>query len=150
MSASGLESVDTTVHKTHQWLADIMHALGQEDRRFAFSALRAVLHAVRDRLGVEDAAHLGAQLPMLLRGLYYEGWHPAGKPLRIRHIEAFLERIEQELTPRPAANAEDVARAVFRTMERHLSPGEIDKLRRVLPRALQSLWELPVEPRSMT
>jgi hypothetical protein len=28
--------------------------------------------------------HLGAQLPLLVRGIYYEGWHMAGKPTRER------------------------------------------------------------------
>jgi uncharacterized protein (DUF2267 family) len=31
-----------------------------------------VLHALRDRLTVEEASDLAAQLPMLIRGLYYE------------------------------------------------------------------------------
>jgi uncharacterized protein (DUF2267 family) len=33
-----------------------------------------MLHALRDRLPPEIAVHLSAQLPMLVRGIYYEGW----------------------------------------------------------------------------
>ncbi|HEY5940705.1 MAG TPA: non-homologous end-joining DNA ligase [Gemmatimonadales bacterium] len=33
---------------------------------------------LRDRLTVEETAHPGAQLPMLIRGSYYAGWEPSG------------------------------------------------------------------------
>ncbi len=64
MSATGLEVFDRTLHKTHTWLKEIMGELGTEDRHRAYMALRAVLHALRDRLTVEEVAQLGAELPM--------------------------------------------------------------------------------------
>jgi uncharacterized protein (DUF2267 family) len=64
------------------------------DRRRAYRALAAVLHALRDRLTVDEVAQLGAQLPILVRGLYYDQWHhPAGKPDRLRHKEEFLAAV---------------------------------------------------------
>jgi uncharacterized protein (DUF2267 family) len=70
---------------------------GLADRPAAYRALRATLHALRDRLTVEEVAQLGAQLPILVRGVYYEGWNPTGKPLKLRHKEEFLARIAHEL-----------------------------------------------------
>ena len=92
MSATGLDVFDRTVHGTNNWLNDLMQVLGWQDRHKAYMALKATLHALRDRLTVEEVAQLGAQLPMLIRGFYYEGWDPTGKPLRARHKEEFLPK----------------------------------------------------------
>jgi uncharacterized protein (DUF2267 family) len=84
MSATGLDVFDRTLQATNIWLDDIMQELGWSDRHRAYHALRAVLHALRDRLPVDDAAHFAAQLPMLIRGLFYEGWRPAAVPVNER------------------------------------------------------------------
>jgi uncharacterized protein (DUF2267 family) len=72
MRATGLEVFDTTVQATNAWLKEIMETTGP-DRRRAYHVLTAVLHALRDRLTVDEVAQLGAQLPILVRGLYYVG-----------------------------------------------------------------------------
>jgi uncharacterized protein (DUF2267 family) len=147
MSQSGIEAIDRTIHKTNEWLGAVVRCAPELDRHHAYAALRAVLHALRDRLPVEAAANFGAQLPTLVRGIYYEGWHPAGKPLRLRHFDEFLALIEQELPPGPHRDPENAARAVFRVIEQHVDPGETDKVIRMLPTELQELWGPPVEPR---
>src|SRR3954451_19292244 len=97
MSMTGLEVFDTTLRKTNEWLDEIMGELALEDRHTAYVALRGALHALRDRLPLEEAAHLGAQLPMLVRGFYYEGWRPVREPIKM-HREEFLLRVEEQLT----------------------------------------------------
>jgi uncharacterized protein (DUF2267 family) len=98
MSATGLEVFDTTIQTTNRWLKEIMETTGP-DRRRAYHVLTAVLHALRDRLTVDEVAHLGAQLPVLVRGRYYDQWHPAGKPERLRHKDEFLTAVAEELVP---------------------------------------------------
>jgi uncharacterized protein (DUF2267 family) len=138
MTTLHLEAFETTLQKTASWLKEVMHELGTEDRHRAYSALRAVLHALRDRLTVEEVAQLGAQLPMLIRGFYYEGWDPSGKPLKERHREEFLAHVSSALRDEP--DPERVARAVFAVVARRVSEGEIEDVKQMLPRELREFW----------
>ena len=61
MSATGLEVFDRTIHKTNIWLKDLMELLDCPDRHEAYLALRATLHALRDRLTIEEVAQFAAQ-----------------------------------------------------------------------------------------
>ncbi len=97
MSATGLDVFDKTLQTTNIWLDEIMATLGP-DRQVAWHVLGAVLHALRDRLQIGLAVHLGAQLPLLVRGLYYDQWHPSEQTLKQRSAEQFLDHVSQRLT----------------------------------------------------
>jgi uncharacterized protein (DUF2267 family) len=140
MTVSSIDVFETTLHKANRWLKELMEELGWEDRHAAYLALRATLHALRDRLTVEEVAHLGAQLPMLIRGVYYEGWDPTGKPVPERRVEAFLLRIAQQFADDPLADPEPIARGVFRMLARRVSDGEIEDIKHVLPASIRELW----------
>jgi len=137
MSQTGLDTFDTTVHKTNHFVNAVMSELRWHDKHSAYLALKATLHALRDRMTVDAVAQLGAQLPMLSRGFYYEGWHPAGKPLKDRKKVEFLAHIDQELQQ---GDPEHVARAVFRVLARQISEGEIADVKQTLPGELRELW----------
>lgn len=140
MSATGLEVFDTTLQKTNAWLKELMVELSWDDRHRAYLALRATLHAVRDRLNVGEAVQLGAQLPMLIRGFYYEGWNPAHTPVKARHREEFLQDIEQYFAKDLPMDAAWIARGVFKVLESRVSQGEIADVRHVLPTEIRELW----------
>jgi uncharacterized protein (DUF2267 family) len=140
MSSTGYATFDTTLQETNLWLKDLMSILRITDRGWAYRVLRATLHALRDRIGPENAVHLGAQLPMLLRGLYYEGWHMAGTPTHERHREAFLDRVRLELPMDIEIDVRDAVCSVFWVMYDRLDHGEISKLIRILPEELRNLW----------
>lgn len=141
MSATGLAAFDTTLQTTHVWLNDIGEELGWgHDTPRNAHALRVVLHALRDHLPPNEAAGLAAQLPMLIHGIFYEGWHPAGKPLRCHTSEQFLAPVTAAFRDDPTVMPEDVARAVFRVLIRHVSAGEIRDVIAVLPDDVRSLW----------
>jgi uncharacterized protein (DUF2267 family) len=138
---TGLDTFDKTVQESNLWLKDVMERLNTYDRHHAYSTMRAVLHVLRDRIGPENAAHLGAQLPMLLRGLFYEGWDPTGKPTKERHENAFLAHIAREL-PRAAGpgEIEQGAVAVLDVLSKHIDRGAAVKLAAILPQDLRRFW----------
>jgi uncharacterized protein (DUF2267 family) len=140
MATTGPDIFDSTVHQTHQWLRDIMEEMGWEDRQRAYSALRGTLHALRDHLTVDEGAQLSAQLPMLIRGIYYEGWDPSRVPVRERHREQFLARVAEAFRGTRPVNAEHMARAVLKVLASHIAAGEGEDVRQMLPAAIRSLW----------
>jgi uncharacterized protein (DUF2267 family) len=140
MSTTGLPVFDTTVQETNLWLKAIMEALHTDDRHLAYLALRATLHALRDRLGPENAVHLAAQLPMLLRGLYYEGWRLAASQTKERTRANFLEHVRRELPRGATIDPHVAARAVFGVMWAKLDLGEVGKVIDRLPPELKELW----------
>lgn len=137
---TGLDTFDTTVQESNRWLKAVMDRLNTTDRHRAYSCLRAVLHALRDRIGPESAAHLGAQLPMLLRGLYYEGWDPTNTPTKERHEEAFLARIAQELPRATEGEVEQGALAVLDVLSKHVDRGAAVKIATMFPHDLRKFW----------
>lgn len=137
---TGLDTFDKTVQESNLWLKDLMERLHSQDRHHAYSTLRAVLHSLRDRIGPQNAAHLGAQLPMLLRGLYYEGWDPSGKPTKERHEAQFLARVGEELPRADEAEVEQGVYAAFDVLAKHIDRGAAVKLAVILPQELRKFW----------
>jgi uncharacterized protein (DUF2267 family) len=137
---TGLDVFDKTVQESNLWLKDIMERLSTDDRHRAYSTLRAVLHSLRDRIGPESAAHLGAQLPMLLRGVFYEGWDPTGKPTKDRHAVAFLTHVGRELPRSDTIEIEEGVRAVLDVLSKHIDRGEAVKIAAMFPLELRKFW----------
>ena len=140
MPSTGLKALDATIEKTNIWLKGVMEGLGTNDRHRAYLALAAVLHALRDRLPSDEVIDLGAQLPMLIRGLYYEGWSPACQPIK-HDRNSFLQYIRDQFRTEPILDAELVARAVFKVIAKQVDAGEIRDVKNVLPKDLRELWE---------
>lgn len=140
METSEVEIFNKTLLKTRGWLKDLMEELDWKEPHKAYLALRAVLHVLRDRLTVEETAHLAAQLPMLIRGFYYEGWDPSGKPLKERHQEEFLSHVKSYFKDDEKIEPERVVRAVFKVLSKHISQGEIEDVKHTLPGKLRILW----------
>jgi uncharacterized protein (DUF2267 family) len=116
------------------------------DRKHAYRVLTATLHAVRDRIGPDNAVHFGAQLPMLMRGFYYEGWHAAATPTKIRHKDDFLDYVNGDVFRCLGIDPEKAVRAVFEVMANRLDPGETEKLIKLFPDELRSLWPAARHP----
>lgn len=140
---TGLPAFDTTVEKTNEWLNELSAQLHVPSRQDAYAGLRATLHALRDQLPLELAVGLAAQLPMLLRGLYFEGWRPAQIPARIRHLQGFLDVVAHQLNPNLKPRVQDIVHESFDVLQRHITAGEANKIRDALPAHLRVLWPEP-------
>jgi uncharacterized protein (DUF2267 family) len=139
MSATGLEVFDRTLQTTNTWLGQIMETLGP-DRQIAWHALGAVLRTVRDRIPLGLAAHLGAQLPLLVRGAYYDQWRPREQPENWRSLDDFLAKISAELSNLRPVDPRDAARCVFQVLNHYVDPGQVENVRAALPEEVRRLW----------
>jgi len=139
MTATGLSVFDKTLQTTNIWLDDITDLIGA-DRQVAWHALGAVLRCIRDRIPLELAAHLGSQLPILVRGLYYDQWRPAAQLKLWRSLDEFLAGVATELVGTRPIDPADAARAVFRALSRHVDPGQLRKVREALPEEVRAVW----------
>jgi uncharacterized protein (DUF2267 family) len=133
MPADRASIIDRSVEKAHVWLNELAAELGTEDHRYAYRILRAVLHAMRDRLTVDEAAQLAAQLPELIRGIYYEGWDPSRTPASYHGSKPFLERIAADALLAGESEASYAAVAVMNVVRHHVSAGEFEQVLHMLP-----------------
>ena len=141
MGLNAQELFDEPMQKAQVWLNELRDLLQWDHPAGVLAALRAALHTLRDRLPPGEAAQLGAQLPLVIRGLYYEGWRPTAEPWRERHREPFMARVEREMRGYAAQkDPEAVVRALFRLLGRHVSPGEAAEVRQLLPPEIRELW----------
>jgi len=137
MTRTGVDSLDRSIDKTNAWLADVAASFGTEDRRMAYRVTRSWLHTLRDRLPVPIAAHIAAQLPELLRGVFYEGWNPSKVPIkynRDQYIARFARDAQLHHTEVPRAG-----RLVTSALQRHISAGAINEVLGVLPADIRSM-----------
>jgi uncharacterized protein (DUF2267 family) len=138
MSASGLDVFDKTLQTTHIWLDEIQTEIGP-DRQVAWKVLSVVLHKLRDRLPLQLAVHLGAELPLLVRGVYYDQFRPQNQPTAWDKDE-FVAEVQRWLSDIRPVNAEAAVGSVFGVLSRHVPGGMIDKVRQALPGNLRQSW----------
>lgn len=132
---------DTTLAKSDRWLEELGEELGWIDPQLTLLALRSVLHALRDRLPPDEAVQLAAQLPLLIKGIYFDGWDPSATPVKARSREVFFAMVRGPLQGGVLeSDVERVTRAVFRLLARHVSAGEIGDVRGMLPAEVAALW----------
>jgi len=143
MSDTQVAALQHTIQQTNIWLKTLAEELHLE-RHEAYVMLRAVLHVLRDRLTPEQAVHLGAQLPLLIRGIYYDGWRPAKTPADERQPVEFVALVAAQLPPNFEREALRATQAVFGLLEKELDRGETMKIIATLPSPLRHLWPAPM------
>jgi len=140
MSPTGVRTLDRSVHKTSEWLNLLDDKCGWDDKLKTYRAARAVLHVLRDRLPLEETVQLGAQLPMVLRGMYYEGWRPHQTPTDIRNEQEFLEAVGAEYPGRETVEPSTITNQVLSMLDEKVSAGEIEDVKTSFPKNLRRVW----------
>jgi uncharacterized protein (DUF2267 family) len=127
------------VQMLQEWLKGLKQTGELADEAAAYRVLRTVLHQLRDRLTLEEAVDLGAQLPLIVRGLYFEGWRPHSVPRKVRSKTTFLEELSENLLPHTYP-VEWAVRRVFSLLAHHCNPGEIADVIDQLPADCKEVW----------
>lgn len=141
MSQTGIPTMDREVQVANEWVIDFHEELGWEDRDKSFQALSSTLTALRDRLTPGEASDLAAQLPVMLRGIFYDGYRPADQPKDSSDPQAFLEQIRERFDRQPVVDAEMLAKSTFRFLSRRVSEGEMEDVKGMLPADFAYLFE---------
>lgn len=132
---------DETLHATNTWLHELTSRLDLKDRQQGYRLLRVCMHTLRDSLSVNASANLSAQLPMLIRGIYYEAWQPEHLPKRARTLEEFLTPIDEAFSASPDFDAAAGFQEFISVMRLHVSAGEMNRLQKNMTDDVKRLWE---------
>lgn len=138
MATTGLQSLDSSIHKTNEWLSQLALDLGVRDKHVAFGTLRVVLATIREVLPLETSAEVVAELPFMVRGIYFEEWAPSREPAPATNV---IDRVAQRLDP--SMNVEAALRATFVLLDSRLSRNTVAALKRALDDESRLLWPSP-------
>ncbi len=145
-TSTGVRNLDNSIDLTNIWLRDILSQLKWQSKESAYQALRGTLHALRDRLPAEEAVDLAAQLPLLVKGMYYDGWTLRDKPEKYKK-EEFARRVHAQFEFDANINPAEVIRAVLRVIYRHMGDGELRDVKSNMPKDIQEWFPEEVAPR---
>ncbi|MFP4111408.1 MAG: DUF2267 domain-containing protein [Candidatus Woesearchaeota archaeon] len=137
MTNTGNKSFDLTVQKTNEWLNNIKEELQWESKDDVYIATKAVLQTLRDRLPIDEAIHLAEQLPMLMKGMYYEGYKPRGKPEKMSE-NGFYRTINDRIVNKEI-DPESAAKAIIKIIYLKIGKGEFDDIKSNMPSDIQTM-----------
>jgi uncharacterized protein (DUF2267 family) len=140
MKIAGIGSIDHAPQVVAEWLNLLQTDVGWADRGQVYLLLRATLHAVRDFLTVDEAADLSAQLPLLIRGIYFDGWIPSKTPAHPRTVDDFLQRVMAPFGDNPPSHPDLAVASVFALLRRQISLGEYNQVVHAMRKSLRELW----------
>jgi uncharacterized protein (DUF2267 family) len=122
----------------NRFVNEVAFELGTRNRDKAARILRAVLHAVRDRLPAHDAVQFAQGLPMALKGIFIDQYDISDAPVVIRNKEDFIDFIVEKdkfAAAEDFPHPDDVVwglKAVFRVFEYHMDPGQVSHIKKLL------------------
>lgn len=124
--------------EAQRWVDELGDELGWNDNH-AYCLLRAVLHALRDWMSPDEMVDLASQMPIMVRGIFFEGWRPGDTPAWDRKKQDFIDRVVLEMRGIMPVS-EGAITAVFGLLTRHLDVSEIEHVRKSMKKPLRDLW----------
>lgn len=134
---------ERTTHEAHEWVNHLAGRTGWGNEREVLHLLRTVLAQIRDHLPLDEMAQFSAQLPIMLRGMFFEGWQPKKTPVRERHAADFVAAVDKEVGDVIDYRGVEDIKAVFNVINARISRGEVEDVRACLPQELRDLWAAP-------
>lgn len=134
---------ERTTHEAHEWVNELAGRTGWTNEREVLRLLRTVLAKIRDHLPVNEMAQFSAQLPILLRGMFFEGWQAKLTPIHERHVADFVADVEDAIGNVIDYQGVTDIKAVFNVVNARISRGEVNDVRSCLPQELRDLWPEP-------
>ncbi len=140
MASNPYSTFESSIDKTNLILKEIEQAYGwsKERRHQSYAALRTVLQLLRDRLPIVESAQFAAQLPVMVRGVYFEGWDPTIVPVKLNRSD-FLYEVRQGFPYEVEGGVEGMVNVVLDALKRHVTPGEWEDVKSNLPREFGSM-----------
>ncbi|MEV1157285.1 DUF2267 domain-containing protein [Micromonospora chokoriensis] len=140
MADSMISAFESSLDKTNLILKDIEDAYGwpKDRRNQSYAALRTVLHLLRDRLPVDESVEFAQQLPVLVRGIYFDGWVPSDVPIKLNRDD-FLYEVRQGFPYDAEGGPERVTQVVLDTLRRHVTQGEWQDVKDTMPKDLATM-----------
>ncbi|MBY8874632.1 DUF2267 domain-containing protein [Micromonospora sp. PLK6-60] len=134
MAEQLISAFESSLDKTNLILKDIEGAYGwpKEQRNQSYAALRTVLHLLRDRMPVGESVEFAQQLPVLVRGIYFDGWQPDDVPIKLNRDD-FLYEVRQGFPYDVEGGPQRVVQVVLDTLRRHVTQGEWDDVTDNMP-----------------
>lgn len=134
---------ENSVQKSEGWIKEMQSELDWVSADSAYHLLRSVLHVLRDNFSIDEAAHFSAQLPLVLRGTFYECWNPQKNQVQGLTKEEFLNAVRSNMGPSDRLNYDfekGVVVAVGVIMN-HISQGEMDDIIQSQKHSLKNFFE---------
>lgn len=143
MTSQGLEVIDHSVHLSHEWINELAERLEWSSKRSTLRLLRITMRHLRDHLHVNELAQMSAQMPILMRGLFFEGWVPKITPIKERNASDFIAFITDQMGVAEEYHGREDIKCVFDLLNNRISKGEIEDVRASLPTGIRDLWPAP-------
>ncbi|MFW5688518.1 MAG: DUF2267 domain-containing protein [Spirochaetota bacterium] len=130
----------------NEFMHRLARELGHPDREDqAAILLRAVLHALRDRISMQENLHVVSQLPMFLKGVYVDQWSYSEELDRLKTADEFARRVEENQEQLGEqrfdwnASTQELITKVLASVEEYLTEGEVKDIKSELPDEIAAL-----------